>query len=36
MDVAICPNCKKEIPEDTKFCPHCESAVVSVSHKSIF
>lgn len=36
MEIAICPNCKKEIPEDTKFCPHCESAVVSVSHKSIF
>ena len=36
MEIAICPNCKKEIPEDTKFCNHCSSPVVSVSYKAIF
>jgi len=36
MDIAICPSCKKEIPEDIKFCPHCSNAIVSVSHKTIF
>ncbi|MHA1378725.1 MAG: double zinc ribbon domain-containing protein [Candidatus Helarchaeota archaeon] len=22
-DIVICPNCKKEIPHDSTFCPHC-------------
>ena len=36
MEVAICPNCKKEIPEDAKFCNHCSSPIISVSYKSVF
>jgi osmoprotectant transport system permease protein len=36
MEVAICPSCKKEIPEDSKFCSHCANPVVSVLHKTVF
>ena len=36
MKIAICPSCKKEIPEDSKFCSHCANPVVSVLHKNIF
>ena len=36
MEIAICPSCKKEIPGDVKFCPHCSNAIVSISHKTIF
>jgi osmoprotectant transport system permease protein len=36
MEVAICPNCKKEVSEDTKFCSHCANPVVSVLYKSVF
>lgn len=36
MQIAICPNCKKEIPPDTRFCHHCQSPIVSVSYKEIF
>jgi len=36
MKIAICPSCKKEIPEETKFCPHCSAAVTSVSYTTIF
>ena len=36
MEVAICPNCKKEIPEDTKFCHHCSNPVVSALYKTVF
>ena len=36
MKIAICPSCRKEIPEDSKFCDHCASPVVSVIHKTIF
>ena len=36
MEIAICPSCKKEIPENAKFCDHCASPVVSVIHKTIF
>jgi len=36
MEIALCPHCKKEIPEDEKFCPHCSSAVTSVSYATIF
>ncbi len=36
MEIAICPNCEKEIAEGIKFCPHCSNAITSVSHKTIF
>jgi osmoprotectant transport system permease protein len=36
MEIAICPSCKKEISEDSKFCNHCSNPVVSVFHKTIF
>jgi len=36
MEIAICPCCRKEISEDTKFCPHCGAAVTSISHTTIF
>ena len=36
MEIAICPNCEKEIAEGTKFCPHCSNAIISVSYKTIF
>ncbi|HBF43499.1 MAG TPA: zinc ribbon domain-containing protein, partial [Desulfobacteraceae bacterium] len=29
MKIAICPSCKKEIPEDAKFCSHCLKPIVS-------
>ena len=36
MEVAICPSCKKEISEDSRFCSHCANPVVSVLYKTIF
>ena len=36
MEIAICPNCKKEIPEDAKSCNHCLKPIISVKHKSVF
>jgi osmoprotectant transport system permease protein len=36
MEIAICPSCRKEIPEDAEFCDHCANPVVSVVHKTIF
>ena len=36
MEIAICPNCKKEVPEDSKSCSHCLRPIVSVKHKSVF
>ena len=36
MEIAICPNCEKEIAEGIKFCPHCSNAITSVRHKTIF
>lgn len=36
MEIAICPNCKKEIPEDTKFCPHCSAAVTTIEYTTIY
>ncbi len=36
MEIAICPNCEKEVLEGTKFCPHCSNAIISVSYKTIF
>ncbi|MDH3803497.1 MAG: zinc ribbon domain-containing protein, partial [Deltaproteobacteria bacterium] len=36
MEIAICPSCRKEIPEDAKFCDHCANPVVSVLYKTIF
>ena len=36
MEIAICPSCKKEVPEDAKFCMHCSNAITSISHKTIF
>jgi osmoprotectant transport system permease protein len=36
MEIAICPSCKKEVPEDAKFCMHCSNPIVSVSYKAIF
>ena len=36
MEVAICPNCKKEISENTKLCSHCANPIVSVLYKSVF
>ena len=36
MEIAICPSCNKEIPEDTKFCSHCANPVVSVLYKTVF
>jgi osmoprotectant transport system permease protein len=36
MEIAICPNCEKEIAEGIKFCPHCSNAITSVSHKTVF
>jgi osmoprotectant transport system permease protein len=36
MEVAICPNCKKEVPGETKFCHHCSSPIVSVISKQVF
>ena len=36
MEVARCPSCKKEIPEDSKICAHCSNPVVSALYKTIF
>ena len=36
MRIAICPSCKKEVAEDTRFCQHCANPIVSVSYKNIF
>jgi len=36
MEIAICPHCNKQIPEDAKFCPHCSAAVTSISYTTIF
>jgi len=36
MEIAICPNCGKEVPEDAKFCSHCSIPIVSVKHRTIF
>jgi osmoprotectant transport system permease protein len=36
MEIAICPSCKKEVPEDTKLCSHCANPVVSVIYKTVF
>jgi osmoprotectant transport system permease protein len=36
MEIAICPSCNKEVPEDTKFCSHCANPVVSVLYKTVF
>ena len=36
MKIAICPSCRKEIPEDAKFCDHCATPVISVIYKNIF
>jgi len=36
MEIAICPNCKKEVPEDSKSCSHCLRPIVSVKYKNVF
>jgi osmoprotectant transport system permease protein len=36
VKIAICPSCRKEIPEDAKFCDHCANPVVSAVYKTIF
>jgi len=36
VEIAICSSCRKEIPEDAKFCDHCANPVISVVHKDIF
>lgn len=32
----ICPNCKNEIPNDSKFCPDCGSHVEGLRTPSIY